>query len=362
MILTQKIELNKLIFLRGLWQFILLQSIAVAFFQSRGLDNGQIFLVQTIFLIILVFLDIPSSILANKFGIKRTMLLGCAIKAIGGTLLIYDGSPIYIYISYILIGVGNAIYSGLDYTMIFESIENNYNKEEYLKKIQGDLHFITFCSIMISGLCGSILANYFNFNVLVIFNAFFAWFCFFWALTIKEIQYTPSVKNYYHNFKDSLKLIISPKRKPLVIIIVISTVLSGIFPYLLQMRATNLGVGVLFFGYLFAFQNGIGALIGFLIGRNSQKRIIDKLKNPISLLIFWMLSFFMLFLGNITTIFLSIFLIEIARALISVLIFSNFQLSFESNSRQVIISIVNFIGRVFTIIITFALSFLVVYI
>lgn len=50
--------------------------IDIIFFKERGLDLEQIFLIQTLFSVGVIVFEVPTGIIADHFGRKKSLLLG----------------------------------------------------------------------------------------------------------------------------------------------------------------------------------------------------------------------------------------------------------------------------------------------
>jgi MFS family permease len=349
---------KKLLFLKGLWQFILMQSVAVAFFKSRSMDSQQIFWLQSIFLATICLLDVPSSILTEKWGLKYSLLIGCLFKALGGMTLLIESSVKFVFLSYVLIGIGNAFYSGVDYTLLFNSVSHGSDRNHQLKKLQGLAHSIALFAILTSGLLGAWVAQYFGLRTLIIGNATIAWSSFFLALTIRDDQRPVNLTSKYGSqvFKEALAITFSSERRPNVFLLVLVGVVAVLFPYLLQLRVGDENLGPVILGNLFAFQNGLGGILGAVFCREAVARWVTVLSRPIFVIALCAFSLSLLYWGNLAIFALSVFAIETARAVVAVMVSSNFHMSFSQASRPTVSSIVSMTSRLVAILLTSVLG------
>lgn len=64
--------MNLIVFLQG---FVFYAPIATVFRENRGISLSQIFLIESISMILIVVLEIPWGIFADKFGYKKTLII-----------------------------------------------------------------------------------------------------------------------------------------------------------------------------------------------------------------------------------------------------------------------------------------------
>ena len=72
--------------------FLVIMPVIVPFFESRGLSMQQIFLLQALFAVVVLVMEIPSGYAADILGRRVTLLVGSVFLAFGhSTLLFADG-------------------------------------------------------------------------------------------------------------------------------------------------------------------------------------------------------------------------------------------------------------------------------
>lgn len=96
-----------------------------------GYSYGKINLYLSIFWIITFFLEIPSGIFADRFGIKRTMIINCVFRSLGLLILTFGiKSDVILILSGIFTGLGDSLNSGTMSSWVVKkvyAIDEDYN-------------------------------------------------------------------------------------------------------------------------------------------------------------------------------------------------------------------------------------------
>jgi len=138
--------------------FMLFMPIIVLFYQDNGLKMQDIFVLQAIYSIVIVILEIPSGYLADVLGRKTTLIIG--------TILGFCGFVIY-SLSYdfwgfltaeITMGIGTSLVSGSDSAMLYDTLKAGNQKEKYLK-FEGKMVSIGNAAEAVAGILGGLLAE-----------------------------------------------------------------------------------------------------------------------------------------------------------------------------------------------------------
>jgi MFS family permease len=177
-------ELHKIFALRFFWSFILIQTIAVPYFNSLNLSYSEILTIQGVFLMAMSILEIPSGVLSDLIGPKKSILIASVLKAIGGICLLFSKDITSLCISYAILGFGNSFFSGADIVLLKAKTDDVDNKfsEKYFTYLT-----ISSLSLGVSGL-SSLLLFYSDFQFILIMNAVFALIPLLLALWIKEVE------------------------------------------------------------------------------------------------------------------------------------------------------------------------------
>ena len=111
--------------------FMLYMPIVVLFYESNGLQMKDIMVLQAIYSIMIVVLEIPSGYMADVWGRKKTILTGAVLGAAG--FMIYGVSYGFMgfMVAQIILGIGQSLVSGADSAMLYDSLLENGREKMY---------------------------------------------------------------------------------------------------------------------------------------------------------------------------------------------------------------------------------------
>lgn len=139
--------------------FTLIMPIIVLFYEENGLGLKEIFLLKSVYSIVLVTLDIPTGYLADAWGRRNCLFTGCLI-AFGG-FMSYSFSSTFgaFFIAEILLGIGQSLVSGADSALLYDTMLHYDREDEYLK-YEGKVTMVGNFSEAFAGIFGGLLATY----------------------------------------------------------------------------------------------------------------------------------------------------------------------------------------------------------
>lgn len=101
--------------------FMIIMPVAVPLFQSKGLGMAEVFQLQSIFALVVVALEVPSGYLADWFGRRPTLLLGGLFTGLGFSALWFADDFAGLVVFECTLGVGVSLISGADVAMLYDS-------------------------------------------------------------------------------------------------------------------------------------------------------------------------------------------------------------------------------------------------
>lgn len=155
------------------------------FWQQRGMNVQMVVYCEIIYAVTIVLFEIPSGILADKFGRKRLLVINSALAAVEFIILLFANSFWIFGIAVSLSGIGKAFSSGSQNALLYDSLLVE-KKENSFEKFLGRLYAVDFTGSMIAALSGSILANMFGFEFNYIVSFFSMFFAFIITLSLRE--------------------------------------------------------------------------------------------------------------------------------------------------------------------------------
>lgn len=96
----------------------------ILWFYSIGLSFTEIGLITSIYMILTLPVDVPSSALADRYGRLKIFSTGALIYGLGLISLSASPSPIFIFLSYGVMGIGLGIYSNTLEAWIVDSLNS----------------------------------------------------------------------------------------------------------------------------------------------------------------------------------------------------------------------------------------------
>ncbi len=132
--------------------------IIVLFYEENGLSLHEIFILKSIYSVILVSLDIPTGYLADAWGRKNCLLTGCIIAFFGFVWYSFSATFSAFFIAEILLGIGQSLVSGADSALLYDTMLK-YNRENEYLKYEGKVTMIGNFSEAFAGIFGGLLAT-----------------------------------------------------------------------------------------------------------------------------------------------------------------------------------------------------------
>lgn len=164
---------------------ILYSSVITAFLLQLGINNTQIGFIWSLVLFSQMIFDYPTGSFADKYGRLRIFTIGMIFMGIATIIIAKSYNVLMLYISGILLGLGESQVSGTLFPWFVNSIsiENNKEKQEYIFKINAQSQFLT----NIIGVLTGFIISFFNIDyktlliisgMLYIVNRVFIYFSF----------------------------------------------------------------------------------------------------------------------------------------------------------------------------------------
>jgi MFS family permease len=146
--------------------------ISVLLFLHRGLTLSQVFYLSIVWSIINLIFEIPSSYLADKWGRKKTIILGTAFNLIFFILLILARSfPIFI-LAYIFSALQFALFSGTIEALVYDTNKELNQESDSLKKL-GNFHSARHLFKIITPIVAVLIAKDlqgYQFNIIILID------------------------------------------------------------------------------------------------------------------------------------------------------------------------------------------------
>ena len=125
---------------------ILYDSVITAFLLQLGLKNTQIGLLWSVVLLTQMLFDYPTGSFADRYGRLKIFTIGMVLTGSAIVMIAYSVNISMLYISAILMGIGESQISGTLFPWFVNSldkVENLQEKEEYILKSNGQVQYST---------------------------------------------------------------------------------------------------------------------------------------------------------------------------------------------------------------------------
>jgi MFS family permease len=138
--------------------FMLYMPVIVLFYQSNGLDMQDVFILQAIYSIAIVVLEIPSGYFADVWGRKFTMIAGGFLGVAGFITYSLTNGFWGFLVAELILGVGQSMISGSDSALLYDSLLHDKREKEYIKT-EGKIISIGNFSETLAAIAGGFLAE-----------------------------------------------------------------------------------------------------------------------------------------------------------------------------------------------------------
>lgn len=124
-------NLKLLQILKALRGALLVMPVIVPFFQSNGLSQSEIFLLQSAFAVAILVFEVPSGYFADRFSRKHSLLLGAILSIIGFSLyaLAYGFWPLLA--AEVVLGIAASFISGADSALAYDTMLSSKQEGKY---------------------------------------------------------------------------------------------------------------------------------------------------------------------------------------------------------------------------------------
>ena len=154
---TTRANIWKLYIIKISKWFMLFMPYIIPFYQENGLDMHQIMVLQAIYSVSIVVLEIPSGYIADVIGRRRTLILGVILGTIGMSIYSISYGFLGFLVAELILGFGQSFVSGADSALLYDSLLDNQKEKEYIK-YEGRMVSIGNVAEAFAGIAGGLLA------------------------------------------------------------------------------------------------------------------------------------------------------------------------------------------------------------
>jgi MFS family permease len=152
---------------RNIWKFYLLQilegmmfflPVIVLFWQNNGLSLTEVMILQSLYSIVVVILEVPTGYFADMFGRKKSLVLASLFTTVGIITYIMGFNFYQFLIAEIFWAFGVSLVSGTDSAFIYDTLKD-LGKEKSYKRIWGNSRFYYLIALSIASIIGGFIGE-----------------------------------------------------------------------------------------------------------------------------------------------------------------------------------------------------------
>ena len=136
---------------------MLVMPIVVLFYKENGLNVTQVFILQSVYSLSIVLLEIPSGYFADVLGRKNTISLGAILGFVGYAIYSVTSGFWGFFIAEVVLGFGQSMISGADSALLYDSLMDARQQDKYIRH-EGRMTSVGNFSEAFAGILGGLLA------------------------------------------------------------------------------------------------------------------------------------------------------------------------------------------------------------
>ncbi|MHB1221042.1 MAG: MFS transporter [Gammaproteobacteria bacterium] len=332
---------RSVLMLNATWAFLLTQSIIVPFFTMNKISLANIFVIQAVHSVTLLISDLPSSYFADKFGSRWILIIACILRGIGGICFAFSNQLSEFLLSYVIIGLGNGFFSGINISTLFSDKEKTPTHSYYLfNKNYQYTRLMTITSLLI----GSIMAS-FSVSFVANANAFIAWVPLLLAICI-PIKHRNIIQPKSFSLISNI-INLDHRLLTFILISAFYSFVPGFNLYMSQALFHRMGYPIYYYGIIISVCQLFSIFLSKIIPIYSNKLAIFI---PL-MAILPIVSYIFYLNENIVGFLIANISIEYCRYLNSTYLLSYLNVLCANNIRSIINSLINIISTVFFLLI-----------
>lgn len=220
------------------------------FWEVRGMSVLDVVLTEIIFGAVMLLMEVPSGVLADRIGRKPLIVTGVLFEGIMFAILIFSDSFWQFALAIAFAAAGAAFLSGAENALLYDSL-TALNKEDRFDWYLGRLQAVKMMSLFIGAMSGSLLALYVPLEVNYWLSLISTVIAFILAFLLKDT--VRQVDDVVYSMSDQVIVAIRFfKREPALVYILFLGIAVGLAAGFVeefwQLYLVDAGIGLSFFG------------------------------------------------------------------------------------------------------------------
>lgn len=248
-----------------------LAPILTLFYTERGLTASEILIVLMFWSGAVLVGEIPTGVIADRFGAKKSFLIGTSIKIVSMVILLFAHEPWVFFFYSFVNGFSVTFFSGADEALIYDSLKETGDQNQ-MDQAMGKIQSAGFISMIIAVLFGAYLAKDLQegqFILLILLGIFCYIIELLLVLQVKQPYRESFIReNSFSHVKDGWKAI---RRTPQLVWMFLNVTLvfipaGAVYGYFDQPLILEAGLPVFFIGVMYALASVVGYFASQSIG------------------------------------------------------------------------------------------------
>lgn len=178
-------NLSLILWIRICFSLLFVIPVVSLYWQRYGMDLQDIFLLQAIFALSVVLLEVPTGFIGDRIGRKKTLLLACGIAAAGWTVYALADSFAWFVVVEVVLGVAFSFLSGTDTALLYESLDALGEQGNYTSHAGRQFSHVLWAEGL-AGIAGALTLPFLKYEGLLVASGLSAAIGLVLALKIRE--------------------------------------------------------------------------------------------------------------------------------------------------------------------------------
>ena len=149
----------KLAIYLGLVWFTFWQPVIVIFWLKNGLTMSNIMLLKSLHGIVVLALEVPTGILADRYGAKKSFIYASLLYVLSLVVYAVGHSFLLFLVAELIAAFGTALVSGSDSAYVYTFLDKE-NRVDKFSDVLGKIHSFRLFSQTIAGILGGFVAQF----------------------------------------------------------------------------------------------------------------------------------------------------------------------------------------------------------
>ncbi|WP_167578680.1 MFS transporter [Jeotgalibacillus proteolyticus] len=247
------------------------------FWEQRGMSVLDVVLVEIIFGVTVILLEVPSGMLADRIGRRPLIICGIFLEGVMFAIIFFAHSFWAFAFAIVCSGAGGALLSGANNALLFDTLANG-EKEQYFDWHLGRLQAVKLISAIFAAMAGSLLAVRLDFEFTYLLSLCSIGIAFLLSLLLKE-YFTPSTEKYESSgtqIRDSfLFFTANPALLYILMLGIVIGLAASFTEEFWQLYLVDAGIAIYFFG-IFSAASMVIQIPGGLLAHYVKNRFTRK--------------------------------------------------------------------------------------